>query len=77
MNRPHQGEIAPTEVTTGHLPGRVEALHEGTVEHVSVETNFDCGTEPSYTLLGLLAVACYVYIAYYGLKGSVPSLRPQ
>ena len=31
------------------------------------------GIQPAF----LLAVACYVYIAYYGLKGSVPSLRPQ
>ena len=31
------------------------------------------GIQPAF----LLAVACYGYIAYYGLKGSVPSLRPQ
>ena len=31
------------------------------------------GIQPAF----LLAVACYVYIAYYGLKGSVPSLRTQ
>ena len=31
------------------------------------------GIQPAF----LLAVACYIYIAYYGLKGSVPSLRPQ